>query len=473
MDEIFKWFTLQEEPQTVVRIFWFAKKYEPKDFEGVNRMLVAFLHYCAKLDLVASRKYLQAFLQVDGKSAVKKHKVRVDTLEGFNYDEPAAFEEAYKIIVSVTLQTYDMYCQVDLEDRAFKVDMSSFMTKEKSEAVRRLMANNFPKLSSGDDVDDVMDELQYRIGVVRDKYDIDYIDELDYYSGQTSTKESGSFEFLFKTGIPCIDGDIGGMFTRMLWSFTGQPGAGKTRLITAHFVYRCAVVGKFDVLFDELELTKMEIDNMLIAHHIVYLYGGKIKIPDSVMNKGEMTSEQKAIYEAAKIDLFESGKYGRITVREKELVIEDMYKEVISYRKYNKNFKLWVVDYVGLVESKPKDKYAKHLEEFERIAIAYKTGKKLAKRANIGVLFVNQFNEKGVEAAEAGKTIHAGHVQGGQIIQRHSDFDWVMTMTEEEELAGIRSMSTVKKRSAKGFRNRPFSTDLAVSIFKQIKEGIR
>ena len=471
LSNIFKWFTLQED-MTVPRISWFVKQFEPTDFDGIDRMMVAFLHYCSWLCIPAERKYMQTFLQVDGKRAVREYHVRLDMVEGFDYNEPAAFEEAYRVIVATSLQAYDTYLTVDLDGHLFKVDMSAFMTTEKSEATRKVMAENFPKLGEGSDVDDVIDSIQADLGSIQRKYDRKYLDKLDFLTGNAASRGEETLDFLFHTGIPCIDGDIGGAFTRQVWAFTGQPGAGKTRFAMAHFAYRAAVVGKLDVLVDELELSEMEIKNMLVAHHIVYLYGQKIKIPDSLMNKGQLTAEQKRIYEAAKMDLFESGKYGKIMIRTDSLVVEDIQKDIMSIARMNRNFKVWIVDYAGLVESHPLDKYARRLDEYERIAELYKTGKKVVKDANLFMLVLNQFTKEGILAATAGKTIVAGMVQGGQIVERHADYDFYMTMTEEEEIANMCSMSTLKKRGATGFKNIPFTKDLSVSIYRQVKESV-
>ena len=128
--------------------------------------------------------------------------------------------------------------------------------------------------------------------------------------------------------------------------------------------------------------------------------------------------------------------------------------------------------YAGLAKSEPQKKFAKRLEEFEVIGELYKNAKEIAKVADIGVFIINQFNEKGVQASYMGKRILAGHVQGGQIIQRHADYDLALCMTEEQELARMRSLSTVKKRAAVGFQNKLLSVDLSVSMFRQVKQNI-
>ena len=473
MNKIFKWFTLDsDEDLTTVRITWFSSRFDADEFDGIDRLLSVFLQYCADLSVIGKRKYFEAFLLTEGKKVIKKYNVRLDTMGNFNYSEPASLEEAYRVISATALNMYNVYVNVDLTEHTFKVDMKSFMEERKVERVQKTMADTFPLLIAGEDIDDAIGNLQYNLSKISSTYDTDHLHKLDFMTGRQSTKNGTNvMRFLFKTGIPCIDGDAGGMYSKQVWSFTAQPGSGKTRFAAVHFAYQAAVIYKLDVLFDELELTAAEVKNMLIAHHIINLYDGKVKIPDSLINKDNLSEEQRHYVESARIDLFESnGKYGSITIRDEQLIVEKMEKDAYTYLKHNPKTQLWIIDYAGLMKSKPEERFARRLDEYEIITEGYKTAKDVAKFADIGVLILNQFNEKGIQAAYAGKKIMPGHVQAGQIVQRHSDYDLAMCMTEEQEIANMRTLSNVKRRSARGFQNVPFSTDLSVSIFRQLRQ---
>lgn len=472
MDKLFKWFESSEENLSIVQLSWFTSKFGIDDFEGIEKIFVLFLSYCAEFGIPAKRQYLMSFLKTEGKKYIKKYKIRLETMNNFNYDEPASLEEAYKLICSTALIQYDEYMKVDLTDRTFKVDAKTFMEEQKVNRLQKAMADAFPLLTSGGDIDEVATDLQYKIDKIKQTYDSDYLAELDFMSGkQQTSNDGGEMRFLFNTGIPCIDGDTGGMFSKQVWTLSSQPGAGKTRFAAIHFAYQAAVVYHLDVLFDELELTAMEVRNMLISYHILNLYNGNIKIPDKLINTGRLTDEQRRYVEGARIDLFETeGKYGKIIIRDEDLIVEKLKKNMYTYLRHNKDTQLWIVDYAGLVKSVPEERFARRQDEYEIISDFYKSTKDIAKKADIGVLVVNQFNEKGVQAAYAGKKIIPGHVQAGQIIQRHSDYDLAMCMTEEQEIANMRTLSTVKKRSATGFQNAPLSTDLSVSIFRQLRK---
>lgn len=217
-------------------------------------------------------------------------------------------------------------------------------------------------------------------------------------------------------------------------------------------------------------VTEKWFKDILIAHHIVFLYKGQVKIADKDMTNNRLTPEQRRYYEAAKIDLFESGKYGKFTLITDDLVVETMEKDMYSFLKHNRNCQLWVIDYAGLAKSRPVAKFDKRYDGYEIIVELYRRAKEIAKTADIGVFIINQFNDKGVEASEQGKPILPGYTQGGFIASRQADYDLAMTMTQAQKLANLCMLSTVKERAAVGFKNQPLSRDLAVSIYRQIKK---
>ncbi len=469
MKEIFKWFTTEDADS---RIVWFTEQFPYEEFDGIDKLFVLFLGYCASLNIPASKKFLEKFLQTEGKKYIKKYNIKLPTMDNFDYSEPTSLNEAARIIIANTAALYDEYVVGSLDtDDNFKVAMKAFIEKKKSDKVVNVMTQVFPQLSDGD-VTELIDDMQYKLSVVQEIYNPNCLSKLDFLEGRTSSSgtKGRRMRHILNTGIPCIDGDAGGLFSTQVWALTGSPGIGKTRFALAAFAYQAMVGSKVDVLFEELELQKIEVENMLIAYHIIQLYDGKIKIPDSVMNKGLMSPEQEKYYEAARIDLFESGNYGRITIRTDSLIVETLEKNMLNYLRRNRNTQLWITDYAGLAKSKPTEKYAPHKIQFEIIQELYKTTKDIVKEADIGALIINQFGKEGIDAAKSGKIIVAGHVQGGQIIEQHADYDLALCATTEQEAANMCTLSTVKKRAAAGFQFVPFAMDRSVSVFRQLRQ---
>lgn len=465
MERVFKWLTVEGGSEKASSYTaWFANTFEPENFDGINRMLVCYIQYCAKLSITPKREFLSAYLKVDGKRDVKKYNIKTDTMSSYDYRETSQLEEAFRVITELTTTTYDQYVQVDLTDRDFKVDMYEFMTSLKSDLIQNEMMKAYPRLMDGSDVGEVSADLRTALANLDKVYDTKKLRSVDVVNDEA---EEGELEFLCPTGLPCVDGDLGGIYTHIMVTLTAQPGGGKTRMGCAHWIYPMLTIAKKDVLLYENELTKMQIKNMLIAYHITVLYGGRIKLPDSIMNKKkEMTPEQLQVYEAAKIDLFESGKYGNLIIKE-ECVVENYEDEARDIIRESGNLGLIVIDYMGLCRSTPLTKYDRRKEQFEIITDAYEITRRLLKEYAISALCINQYNDKGIDAAYAGRPIRSGYVQGGHIVQRHTDYDLSMTFTEEQELAKVRMLSVSKRRGTAGFSNVMFSVDLAVSIFRQ------
>lgn len=471
MDKIFKYFTA-DSPITVSYINWFTKNFPVSEFTGINKVLYLFLEYCSTLGIVAKRKYLLVFLSTDLKKHVRKHNIRVEALTAnFNYDEIAAFEQAVQVISSATVDSFDAYSiQIPEVDDNFKVLLAEFMNTNLKERIMSIFTEEFTKMNQGEDAIVVAESTRTALSAVREIYDIEKISDLDFLTGtktEQGDENNKKARLISKTGLAAIDEDYGGCFSKALITFAGQPGGGKTRFLCAVFVYPAMVQYKVGVRIDELELEEYEVQNILLSIHIANLY--KIKIPDRDINRDDLSDEQRRIVESAKIDLLESGKYGRLRISTKKLVVEDMYDEALNFFKLNKDIEIWAVDYVGRVISKPKDRYSSK-NKAEIIDLALIAGKDVAKKADICSIFVNQYNDEGNKAAEMGKPIMVGHIQGGQSVQRHSDYDIAMTATPDQFAARLRMISTTKVRSAVGYSFVPLQTDLAISRYTQINK---
>lgn len=467
MKRVFKWLTADGgDVKAQAYVGWFSSMFEPKDFNGVDRFLVCFIRYCSSLNVVPRREFLEAYIAVDGMRDVKKYNIRTDTMKAYDYKQASQLQEAFRIIADLAKTTFSQYVQENLENRDFKVDMHTFMSDMKSKSIQDALMQTYPRLSDGSSVSEVADDLMAFISEINETYDTSKIKDVDFAPSSGSASGRVQMRHIADTGIPAIDGDIGGIYSRLIYTLNAQEKSGKTRLALANFVYPVMEAGE-DVVFYEAELSQSQVENILIAHHIVRLYKGRFKIPDSLMNKWDkMTPEQKQLYESARIDLFESGRYGKFYFR-KPFVVERAKDEVLAIQRASNNIGLIAVDYMGLSKSEPLSKWDKVKEEYQIIADGYKNIGDLRDLIDCAFLCINQFNDKGVEAALMGKPLRSGMIQGGHIVTRHTDYDLNMTYTEEQKLAGVRGLSAGMVRGAKGFDGALLSVDLSVSIFKQ------
>lgn len=453
-----------------VALSWFLESFDVTDFTGIDVLLYEFLRYSDIINVVPSEKYLEYFLKTEAKRIIKQRNVKVDSIILLNYDEPVSLEEATRVLNPLVINQWNQSIDNAPDDAEITVDVFNFLSDVSKVEAMKVLTTQFPKFQDGSFS---LDELLDKLLILKAKAGLEKLEKLTTMliteAGRNNDSKQGdesTMRILFKTGIPAIDDDIGGVYSKQVFGVAGQPGSGKTRLAMIAFVWNCAMTGR-GVLVDELEMTKKEIENILIAYHIIQIYGGQVKIPDSLINKGGLTEQQKKYYEAAKMDLFESGKYGRIIIRESELDTNNLKAKMIKFFKNNPDIEFWAIDYAGLAKHTPGPReYPK--KQYEIITDVYEISKYLARDMDVGVLILNQYNDDGIARALAGNSIRPGDIQGGHIAHRHSDFFIDMTYTDEQKAADLRMLSSSKGRSAAGFSNVPLLVDLSVSIFKQV-----
>lgn len=469
MEKIFKWLTVYaDNPNIDSNLVWFVRSLSEREFRGVDLVLYCYLKFCVELRVLPKRENLTSYIKTDLARDVKRYNIKLDSMTSYDYTQVSQFNEAVKILGEMAVSTFEVNLEEDLTGREFQTDMNEFFNKRHNELIQDAFMEYYPKLSDGTDPVSVSDEFRSKLSSIGDTYNRKKIREIgDTNVVGISEDDDDEFEFLCETGVPCIDGDSGGIYTHLMTTINAQPAGGKTRFFLVHYAYPIMTKCKGDVYLYETELMKSQVMNILIAYHITQIYGGEIKIPDSIMNKKkDMTEEQKQIYKAAKYDLFKSGKYGKL-IYNGNAVVEEMEDELKDALRTNTNIKLIAVDYMGLIKSVPKDRFSAKKEQYQIITDAYEILRDILMNYDVHVCAINQYNDKGIDAAEAGKPIRSGMTQGGHIVFRHTDYDINITYTNEQKLANCRMLGVGKTRGTPGFNNVLFKTDLAVSIFNQ------
>lgn len=464
MERILKWMTSEGSDNASIYTQWFANTFTPDNFSGIEQLYACFIKYCAHLNIVPTQSFLESYLKIDGMSDVKRYNIKLEEMGVYDYNQLSQLMEAYEVIKQVASSTFEVYLESDLEDRDFKVDMYDYMSSMKSEKITQAMMRALPALQDGSNVTEVSMDLRSTLAKIDDTYNVDKIKNVDFTP--SSNRDKQKMEFIAWTRIPCIDDDAKGIFTHLMYTINGQPSGGKTRLAFIHFVYSVLVEAKRDAAVYATELTESQCENILIAYHITQLYGGTIKIPDQLMNQGRLTPEQERIVESARIDLFESGKYGKLIIRD-ECVVETLENELWSLTRTYPNLAMVMIDYMGLVKSKPIDRFSRRLEQYQIITDAYVAVRNVIRVVPMCAVCLNQYNDDGIKAATAGKMIGPGHIQGGHIVHRHTDYDLSITYTEDQKLAQLRNLQNSKTRGTTGFHPAVLRVDLSVSKFEQ------
>ena len=438
---------------------WFVDAFPPTEFDGDELLFYYYMEYCTVLGVSCKRKYLEIWCATELRRHISSSRVKVPGCESINMDDPLGFEEIVKVSQQVLLDDFDALCKVDTPVIDFPVECAKFMNDRKTERIVAILSKSFDKLQTTNDATAAGDYAMSQLELVDSIYDESILEDL--VSGRA---EREPLEFITDYGIPAIDTDSGGIYTTQLVDVEAQSGAGKTRFMLGHPAYNAAVKYHKNVIIYALEQSIVELENMLIARHIFALYG--IQITDSAIARDQVPEEYKSYVEAARIDLFESGKYGKIVIREDMLYVESIIRTITMHDKLLGPFDLFCIDYVGIIESKP-EAYHRELTIADIISTSLKLLKRFARKRKRGVLTVSQFNADGVRAGKADKEISTDMAQGGMSVYRHTDYNIAMSMTDEMRAMGKRRFSQPKVRSSTGFGTFICSVWLGVCYFQQ------
>ena len=76
MQSIFKYFTVEEDKETALRIIWFVDSFPAKEFSGLDKFIYFYLEYCARLGIVAMLSNLMLFSRINLLPSVLKNALR-------------------------------------------------------------------------------------------------------------------------------------------------------------------------------------------------------------------------------------------------------------------------------------------------------------------------------------------------------------------------------------------------------------
>ena len=99
---------------------------------------------------------------------------------------------------------------------------------------------------------------------------------------------------------------------------------------------------------------------MLVARHTLQMFGDIIS--DKMITTRSVPPELQPKVEAARIDLFESGKYGKIGIQETDLYLEDFIEKIKTQDRINGPYDIIIIDHMSLLQSNPP-KYGRALDD--------------------------------------------------------------------------------------------------------------
>lgn len=440
---------------------WFLDSIPPNEFEGDERLFYHFMDYCVSLNLPLRFRYLQIWLNTELKPLLMASKIKVPGCEALSFDDPVSFETIVQTTSEVLQDDYRTLEMMDSAIDDFVGEIAGYFSTQRELRLTQTLSETFNILNSTESSDEAASYALDTINSVKDIYDVSKLEDLNYQS----TPDGSYMTRVSDSGIPAIDNDSGGIFTTQLIDIEAQAGAGKTRFVLGTYVYRALTIFKKNVLFCALEQNPAEIEAMLVAHHVFRLFN--IQVSDKMITSGNIPAEVASQVEAARYDLFKSGKWGKFVVKELDLFVETFISKLRTLDKLDGPFDLVCIDYMGLLESKPAP-YQRAMTEYEIIKTGFRRFKQYLRKSRKAGISVSQFNREGVQAGKADKEITTEMAQGGLAVYRNTDYNIAISMTDTMKVQQKRRFSQPKVRSSAGFGTFIADTRLGFCYWKQV-----
>lgn len=438
---------------------WFVLQYPAGEFQRDEAIFYDFACYCQQLAVPLKQAYLDIYLSTELNIFLAKSKTKIDGTENLSYDDPNSFETAASITREALSTEYRELEAGDINIDDFPVMVDKFRQERLDLRTTEVLERTYADISSSKDPGGSAIKARERITEIIDIYSPDALLEI-----QSAANSEAAMTPVVDTGILAIDRDLTALARTQLLDISAPPGAGKTRMAIGVFCHR-ALLNNKNVLYFTLEQSKTEIEAMLIARHVLYLFNDIIS--DKMITSGTVPKELQPKVEAARLDILESGKYGNFNVQETDLYLETFLDKIRTQDRVSGPYDLIVIDHMSLMQSIPP-KGQRQLQDYQVVAKSYRKFKQYVRHNRKAGLSVNQFNREGIEAAKQDKEIDATMGAGGIEAYRSTDANITITYTATMAAQGLRRISLPKSRSSEGFGSIMVQTRLGCCYFQQV-----
>lgn len=458
MHRIFSFF-VGEEPQRQAYMAWFVMHFPESEFRNEEALFVQYMKYSSKLNIPLKYDYFIVWMRLELRKILASTKIHITGTEKFNYDEATAFETALQTTQNALSSIFENLAQTESPLGAFPLVANEFLVDRQAERMIEVFQSGYETLSKLGKSIDAIAHVRESIELLSTIYDESMLDELEDCEADT---ESSAMEFVVDTGLPALDRSVGGLYRTELGSIEAGPGMGKTRFVLGVWVYRALTEYKRNVVFYALEQSVKEIRSMLIARHVLQLYGQVISSKMILTNT--VPAELSAKVAAARLDLFESGKYGKLYIDATSLELETMLDKIRADDRLHGPFDMIVVDHMSLIESNNSRLLS---NDYIIVKYAYRRLKRFVRNRGKCALVVNQLSKEGITASNEDKDIIAGMAAGGMEVNRSTDFNFAISATQAMLAQNKRKLTNTKMRNAQVVPPIILGTHLACCYFRQ------
>lgn len=468
MEQLFTYFTgrVGEDRKVVQKrfalSFWFLESFPETEFKGIERYFYQALQQAVDLETPMNERFLDTFIKSELKSIIARTKEKVPGTETMVFEDIIQLETAVRIVGDLMRESYIELLSYDSDFDNFLPDASEFMGLRLQSQVLDLMSTSYEMLNTMTNKrigpQDTIEFMNFRTQMIMEIYDKAKLESIGDISALYTENEDGEvevnakqvFELSFDTGITGLDKDMKGIYTTQLIGVEAAPGMGKTKFAVSVLNYRAATAFKKNTWFGSLEQTVPEIEAMFLSIHIFHLFNKQVSSFD--IARGALTPEMQRLKDIAYEDLFKSGKYGKILIEECDLFIETFVNKFKMIDVLHGGVDVFTVDYMALMQQAPAKpgEYKAVMTDWKIIQLAYRRFKAFCRQKRKVGIAVNQLNREGITKSKAGQLTDQNDAQGGIEVYRNTDYNIVISATEEMEAMRIRRLTNPKKRNADG-----------------------
>lgn len=460
LHSIFSYFIARDDADDNRRLgylSWFVLQYPPEEFSREEAIFYDFLTYCSKLSVPLKEEYFDVYLSTELKRFLVESKTKIDGTENLSYDDPNSLETALFVTRAAMSAQFRELLGTPTNPNDFPIYADKFRAERLNERTVAILQQTYDRMGAG--YTDTAEWAREQFTALSDTYSEDALEAILDYS-----TDSAPMEPVVTTGIPAVDADIMALCRTQLLDISAPPGAGKTRMAIGVFAHRALLAGK-SVLYFTLEQSKAEIEAMLVARHVYHMFNHFVS--DKMILSGSVPVELQAEVETARIDILESGRWGKFNIQETDLYLESFIEKIKTQDRVSGPYDVIIIDHMSLMQSLPP-KYGRQLDDYKVVAKSYRRFKQYIRKARKAGISVNQFNREGIEAARQDKEINATMGAGGIEAYRSTDANITITYTETMAAQGLRRISLPKSRSSEGFGSIMVQTWLGSCYFQQV-----
>lgn len=476
MQDIFKYFFVRDDDNEEVRkkkygyATWFIDSFPMSEFEKEDKVMYDIVKTAVRIKATLKEKYIRVYIASMLKEFIVKNKITIPETETLMLEDTSMLKEATSVIGDLILGCYDNFMAEEINVDDFVTDAKEWMMSQKKTRIIEICKESYKRLNVVTKhqigVEDTAKYLEYQSKLVNDVYSEDTLAEIDRHTNHIEMRP------VIRFSIPELQSKIKAVYSTELCTIAAGPGVGKTTFAVCDAIYTSAVKYKQNCMLICMEQTQEVIEAMLVARHVASMSNKTLSYGD-IAKKQYKDEKILQLIEIAKHDLFESGRYGKIFIRDKRetFYLETMESTLDRIINLEGPFDCIMIDHMAVLQQQPGP-YIKQLDIGPIVKQAYIRLVKYAGHKDVAILAINQLDREGTDLAAQGKTVRDKDFAGGMETIRSSDIVLVIERTPQMEINNMRRIYSKKVREGKPVTPTMMKAWMGCGFFKMIEDDI-